>query len=100
MNLFHRKDKKQTLAMVEELIESNRQLRLENKILRQRNIELDKRNAELVFENFRFTHTEIKAEGLIPGLCYYTEIRYKADDENAGAFKRSSKEYQEHSDND
>lgn len=94
MSLFHKKDKKQTLEMVGELIESNRQLRLENKILRQRNIELDKKNTDLVFENFRLTHPKIKTTGnLIPGLCYYTEIRYKADDENAGAFKRGSQRY-------
>ena len=75
---FFKKSKEISLDMVQELIESNRALRAENKRLKNYIQELSMQNTDLLLENFQLSHSDVKSDGkALPGILLYAEMRNK-----------------------
>ena len=73
---FFKKNKEISFDMVQELVESNRALRAENKCLRKNIKELSMQNTDLYLVNFRLKHIGVKCdENTIPGVLFYAEMR-------------------------
>ena len=75
---FFKKNKEISLDMVQELVESNRALRAENKCLRKQIRGLSMQNTDLLLENFQLSHSDVKLDGkALPGILLYAEMRNK-----------------------
>ena len=73
---FFKKNKEIRFDMVQELVESNRALRAENKRLRKQIRGLSMQNTDLLLENFQLSHSDVKSDGkALPGILLYEEIR-------------------------
>ena len=83
---FFKKNKEISLDMVQELIESNRTLRAENKRLRNHIQELSMQNTDLLLENFQLSHSDVKSDGkALPGILLYAEMRNNKTNNYKGA---------------